>query len=170
MFAIELFYLTQLCSFLGCFFEYLPLFLPLQVCGISLKRFKEFRIFWPSSFVYLLVKGTDNFWKINGLVYGFNGLCGQIASRIEKMADESMSAIRFCTTPKGDLPHYSYIFRNPEPLGTEMKNVACSRLGKMLHLEIQKGKDAMKTSKFQIYLGGTTSCMKRLSIATNCCG
>ena len=26
--AIELFYLTQLCSFLGCFFEYLPLFFP----------------------------------------------------------------------------------------------------------------------------------------------
>ena len=40
----------------------------------------------------------------------------------------------------------------------------------MLHLEIQKGEDAMKTSKFQIYLGGTTSCIKRLSIATNCCG
>ena len=28
MLAIELFYLTQLHSFLGCFFEYLPLFLP----------------------------------------------------------------------------------------------------------------------------------------------
>ena len=28
MLAIELSYLTQLCSFLGCFFEYLPLFIP----------------------------------------------------------------------------------------------------------------------------------------------
>ena len=28
MLAIELFYLTQLCSFLGCPFEYLPLFIP----------------------------------------------------------------------------------------------------------------------------------------------
>ena len=49
MLAIELFYLTQLFSSNVCFFEYLPLFLPLQVCVISLKRFKEFRIFWPFS-------------------------------------------------------------------------------------------------------------------------
>ena len=60
-----------------------------------------------------------------------------------------MSAIRFRTAPKGDLPHYLYIFRKPEPLGTEMKNVACSMLGTMLHLEIQKGKEDMKTSEFQ---------------------
>ena len=37
-----------------------------------------------------------------------------------------------------------------------MKNVACSRLGTMLHLEIQKGKEAIKTSNFQKDLGGTT--------------
>ena len=55
-----------------------------------------------------------------------------------------MSAIQFRTTPIGDLLHYSHIFRKPEPLGTEMKNVACSRLGTMLHLDIQKGKEAMK--------------------------
>ena len=61
MLAIGLFYRTQLCSFHGCFFEYLPIFLHLQVCGISLTRFKEFRTFWPCSFVDLLVKGTDNF-------------------------------------------------------------------------------------------------------------
>ena len=59
---------------------------------------------------------------------------------IEKTEDESISAIRFRTIPKGDLPYYSYIFRKSKPLGTEMKNVACSRLGAVLHLEIQKGK------------------------------
>ena len=47
--------------------------------------------------------------------------------------------------------------------------MACSRLGTMLHLEIQKGKEAMKTSKFQNVLGGTTVCMKILSIATKGC-
>ena len=104
------------------------------------------------------------------MIDGFNESRRKIALGKERNADESMSAIRFRTTPKVDLPHNSYIFRKPEPLGTEMKNVACSRLGKMLHLDIQKGKDAMKTSKFQIYLGGTTSCIKRLSIATNCSG
>ena len=50
MLAIELFYRTQLCSFNGCFFKYLPLFFHLKVCGISLTSFKEFRTFWPSSF------------------------------------------------------------------------------------------------------------------------
>ena len=39
----------------------------------------------------------------------------------------------------------------------------------MLHLETQKGKEAVKVSKFQKYLGGTASCMKRLAIATKGC-
>ena len=56
MLAIELFYLTQLCSFFGNFFEYLPLFLPLHDCGISVTRFKKFSKFWPCSFVDPLVK------------------------------------------------------------------------------------------------------------------
>ena len=81
-----------------------------------------------------------------------------------------MSAIKFRTTPKGDLPHYSYIFRKPESLGTDMKNVACSRLGTMLHLEIQKGKEDTKTSRFQNVLGGTTACIKRLAIDIKGCG
>ena len=86
------------------------------------------------------------------------------------MADKSMSAIQFFTTPKGYLPHYSFIFSNLEILGTEMKNVACSRLGAMLHLDTQKGKEDMKTSNFQKYLGGTTACMKRIAIDTKGCG
>ena len=51
-----------------------------------------------------------------------------------------------------------------------MKNVACSRLGTMLHLGIQKGKEAMKKLTFQSELGGTAACMKRLAIATKGCG
>ena len=81
-----------------------------------------------------------------------------------------MSAIQFRTNPKVDLPHYSYIFRKPEPLGTDMKNVVCSRLGTMLHLEIQKWKEAMKTSNFQKCLGGSTTCMRRIAIFTKGCG
>ena len=69
------------------------------------------------------------------------------------MADESMSAIRFCTTPKG----LSYNFRKLESLGTEVKNVACSRLGNMSHLEILKGGEAMKTLIFQNDISGTAS-------------
>ena len=40
----------------------------------------------------------------------------------------------------------------------------------MLHLEIQKGKEATNTSKFQKYIGDTTVCMKRLAFATKGCG
>ena len=40
----------------------------------------------------------------------------------------------------------------------------------MLHLDIQKGKEAMKKSIFQSELGGTAACMKRLAIATKGCG
>ena len=105
-----------------------------------LTRIKEFRAFLPCYFVDPLVKGTDNFWKICGLIDGFNESRRKIASGVGKTADESMSAIQFCTTTKVYLPHYYYIFRNPYPLGTETKNVACSRLRTMLHLDIQKGK------------------------------
>ena len=73
-----------------------------------------------------------------------------------------MIYIQFCTTSKGDLPQYFYIFRKPETLGTDIKNIACSRLGIMLHLDIQKGKEDMKISEFQKYLGGTAACTKRL--------
>ena len=48
--------------------------------------------------------------------------------------------------------------------------MACSRLGTMLHLDTQKRKEDMETSKFQIFLGGTTACMKSLAIATKGCG
>ena len=50
-----------------------------------------------------------------------------------------------------------------------MKNVACSRLGTRLRLEIQKGKEAMNTSEFQKDIGGTTACMKILDIDNNGC-
>ena len=143
---------------------------PLQDCGISLTGFKDFRKCLPCSFIDPLVKGTDNFWKNCGLVDGFYESRRHIASGVEKMADESMSAIKYFTTPKGDLLHYSYIFRKSEPLAIEMKNVACSRFGTLLHIETQKWKEAVKTSKFQKDLRGTTSCMKRLDIATKGCG
>ena len=73
-----------------------------------------------------------------------------------------MGAIQFFSTPKGDLTHYSYMFRKLEPLGTDTKNMDCSRLVTMLHLEIKKGEDDMKTSDVQKYLKETAFCMKRL--------
>ena len=129
---LSLYYTTLLFSWM--FLWVLTSLCPLPVCGISLTRFRDFRKFWPSSFVDPLVKGVDNLWKILGLIDGFNESCRHIASGVGKTADESMSAIRFCTTPKGYLPHYSFILRKPDTLGTEMKNVVCLRLGTMLNL------------------------------------
>ena len=58
------------------------------------------------------------------LIYGFNKACSNIATSYIKVRDNSTSAIRFRTMLKGDLPHLSYIFRNPELLGMEFKAVA----------------------------------------------
>ena len=105
--------------------------LSLYVFAIYLTRFKEFRTFWPCSFTYTSVKSMYNFWKFRGLIDRFNYSQRKIASGAENTSDKSTSDIHFCTTPNGDLPHYSYIFRKPEPLGTEINNVDCSRLGTM---------------------------------------
>ena len=58
------------------------------------------------------------------LIYGFNKEFSNIASSYLKVGDDSTSAIRFLTTPKGDLPHLSYIFHKTELLGTEFKTFA----------------------------------------------
>ena len=113
-----------------------------------------------------MVKVIDNFWKARGVINRFNESSSKIYYGVVNISDESMSTIRFCTTPKSGLPHYSYIFKNTEPLGEKIKHVYCSRLGSMLHLDIQKGEEAMKESKFQQDVVGTTSCMKRLMMIT----
>ena len=40
-------------------------------------------------------------------------------------------------------------------------------LGTMLYIDIQKGKEVMKTSNFQKDIGGTASCIKRLMMNKN---
>ena len=62
-------------------------------------------MFWLCSFANLLVKGTDNFWKVLGIIGGFNKWRSNIASGVEKIIDELMIAIQFRTTPKGHLTH-----------------------------------------------------------------
>ena len=57
------------------------------------------------------------------LIDGFNEACSIIAASYLKVRDDSMSAIRFHTTLKGDLPHLSYILHNPKPLGKELNMV-----------------------------------------------
>ena len=81
----------------------------------------------------------------------------RILPPVFEVGDESMSAIWFRTTAKGYLPHLSYIFRNLEPLGTEFKTVACSVTGDLLFIEVQRGKEGMKDSRYQKEIGATTA-------------
>ena len=79
------------------------------------------------------------------LIYFFNVVCKNIAASFLKVGDESMSAVRFRTTAKGNLPHLSYIFCKKEPLGAEF----CSVIGAFLFIEFRRGKEGMKYSKYQ---------------------
>ena len=78
--------------------------------------FKELKTFWECFFTALVLKGIYNFWKVRGVIYGFNNSRSHISSGVVKTFDDSMSVIRFRNTPKDDLPRYSYILRNPYPL------------------------------------------------------
>ena len=77
-----------------------------------------------------------------------------------------MSAIRFQTTEKGNLPHLSYIFRNPEPLGTEFNTVVCSIIGDLIFIEVQRDKEVMKHINYKNELAATADCTKRMMGAT----
>ena len=75
-----------------------------------------------------------------------------------------MLAFKPRTTKLGmpPLPHITFLLRKPKPLGTELKNVACSKTGIILFLEIQRGKEGMRQAKYSREHGGTTACTMRL--------
>ena len=87
-----------------------------------------------------------------------------------KVGDESMSAIIFLTTAKGNLLHLSYILCKPETLGTEFNKFACCVTGALLFIEFQIGTEGMKHSKYQKELGATVTCTKRIMEATKVIG
>ena len=74
------------------------------------------------------------------LVNGFNEACKNIDASYLKVGSDSMSDIRLWTTAKGDLPHLSYIFCKPEPLGTEFNTVTCFVTEEFLFIELHRGK------------------------------
>ena len=89
---------------------------------------------------------------------GFNDTCNTIADSYMKV--ESMSAIRFRKTAKGNLPHLSYIFRKPEPLGIEFKTVTCSSTWALLFIEARILKEGRNKIKYHLHLVATASCTK----------
>ena len=95
-------------------------------------------------------------WRARLLIDGFNEACSNIVTSYLKVGYESMSSLQFCTTSKGDLPQLSYIFRKLEPLGTEFKMVPCSITGALILIEIQRGKQGMKSSQYNLELVSTS--------------
>ena len=104
------------------------------------------------------------------MIDGFNAACKNISASFMKVGDESMSAIFFMTTAKGNLLHLSYIFRKPEKLGKEFNKVACSVTGALLLIEVQIWKEGMKHSNYKKELGATVTCTKKILEATKVIG
>ena len=100
------------------------------------------------------------------LIYGFNEARNNIASSSLKVGYESMSAILFWTTTKGNLPHLSYIFREPEQLGTEFRTVDFSVTGTFLLIEVNRRKEWMKHRKYQRDIVANAACTKSITEAT----
>ena len=55
-----------------------------------------------------------------------------------------METIQLWIIQRGEITHYSFIFRNTEPLVTEFKNMSRSNLGATLYLHIKKGNGKTK--------------------------
>ena len=57
-------------------------------------------------------------------------------------------------------------FRKLDPLGKEFNTISCSVTGFLLFIEVQKGKERMKHSKYLKDIGATAACTKRTMKAT----
>ena len=68
-----------------------------------------------------------------------------------------MRAWRLHKTRFGRLSNISYIIHKPEPLGTEFITVCCPNTGVMTYMEIQRGKEGMKSMRLQREFGVTIS-------------
>lgn len=86
------------------------------------------------------------------------------------MKRRGYSPLTLSHPPPGNLPNISFINRKPEPLGTEFKVVACGKTGILIHLELQRGKAAMREAEFASNLLKTAACTARLIKHTVGCG
>ena len=97
---------------------------------------------------------------------GFNVARKNISASSMKVGDDFMSAIRFRMTEKGNLTHFPYIFRKPDPLGTEFKTFACSITWDLIFVEVHRMKEEMNHRKYQKELGATAACTRIIMEAT----
>ncbi len=109
----------------------------------------------------------DPWWRISSFIDDFNETrYKHVATSRWKIMDELMCAYK-PRSDTGGLPNLTFIIRKPEPLGTEMKCVACPKTGIILGLEIQRGKTEMKKLELHKNLGATSSCVARMAGLTS---
>ena len=140
--------------------------------GMKAWRFKQIMKYFPYSFVHPSVSEEDDKWyMISWFVEAYNKKRREtVAASRALTIDESMTAWKPRTSKTGGLPNISYIMRKPEPLGIEWKVTCCTVTGIILKLEIMRGKEGMKNSKYQSEYGATTACVVRHVEATTGCG
>jgi hypothetical protein len=110
----------------------------------------------------------DPWWKFATAIAGFNNVrLNRITTSLWDILDESMLSFRPRTTATGTLPNISFIFRKPDPLGTEFKCAACPVIGTMKCLDIQQGAKPMQVVKYITEHGCTSGCSPRMSKACN---
>jgi len=81
-------------------------------------RFRDFRKYFPLSYVDETKKGSDDWFSFSPAVEEFNELrAKRVNAHVWKTADESMSSYRPRTTKLGGLPNISLVMQKPEPLG-----------------------------------------------------
>ena len=111
-------------------------------CHMKKSRFNFIKTHMAYVFADEGLKGHDEWWQVVGGIDGFNeNRRTRIQAPNDKVLDETMSAFRPTKTPKGDLPHLSYIARKPEPLGTEFKTLAAAYMGVFLHFHLCRSKN-----------------------------
>jgi len=140
--------------------------------GMKLYRFQQIKEYFPWYFTHPSVtEANDPWFMISSFVNAFNkNRQRTVAASRRKTPDELMSSWKPRTTKLGGLPNISFILRKPKPLGTEFKAMACAKRRIMLHLEIQRGKDGMKPTKYFKEFGATAACTLRMVEATQGCG
>lgn len=134
---------------------------------ISAHRFKTVKEMLHYAF-FDEINEDDPWYPISSLVAAFNDNRRRlVASAILIVLDESMSNFQPRTTKTSLMPHLSFIFRKPKPLGTEYKTAADPETGLMTYLEIQKGAKPMRSEPyFADGIGSTAACSVRGLVAS----
>ena len=113
---------------------------------MSRGRFREIKKYIPIMFTSDDKKSNEDPWyQIIKVVEDFNlNRKRTIATSNLRDTDETMSPYCPQTVKTGNIPHLSYVFRKPEPLGTEFKNCLDATSKIMLCLYLCRNKNDKK--------------------------